>query len=452
MSTVREVVRLAAGWWRHLPEAWKLGLQAGDWLLAVVWCVRTRTLMRRLPEVPDLSEVRWDLCPVRAPGLVVVVPARDEAETVRPAMETLLAQDYPWLRVVAVDDRSADATGHILDELAALRPDRLGVVHLTEAAEGWVAKTFAMEAAARQSRSEWILFTDADVWFSPSVLRRALAFGEMSGADHLVVTPTAVIRGWGESVLIGFLPLFVLWASRPWRVADPKAAWDSVGAGAFNMIRRDAWEELGGFVPQRLAVVEDVTLGRRVRAAGMKQRLVFAPGLVLVHWATGLRGLVRGMTKNLFAVVGFRLWIAGGFVLFIGMVFLLPILGLAWVGTVLPSAVVLACIGAQYRILSEVTGLDARWGWAYPLGAGAMAWAMVRSAVLTLWRGGVRWRETFYPLRELRPWNGMFTWEVEAAKARAAERKAARSVGVKGRRARLQRWLRDRRTRAPRKP
>lgn len=447
MGATREIAGHLWRWWHLVPESWKLGLEGVDWLLAVVWCVRTRTLIQRLPEVPDLSEARWDLGPGSTPGLVVVVPAKDEAATIRPAMETLLAQDYPWMRVIAVDDRSTDGTAEILEALRSARPDRMAVMQIQEAAEGWVAKTYAMESAARQSRSEWLLFTDADVWFSPSILRRALAYAEMSGTDHLVVMPSAVIQGWGESVFLGFLSVLAVWLTRPWRVADPRAARDAVGAGGFNLVRRLAWEELGGFEPQRLAVVEDVTLGRRVRAFGLRQRVVFAPGLVLVHWATKLRGLVRGLTKNFFAAAGFQLWLVAAFFLFLGFLFVLPVVGLGWRRTWLPSIVVMACVGVHYRVLGEVTGVEARWGWLYPLGAAAVLWAMLRSAAVTLWRGGVRWRETFYPLQELRPWNSPWHWEFVAAKRRAERRKAERQMRPG---AALRLWKTVRRGRKPR--
>ena len=368
--------------------------------------------MQRLGEVPDLSEVQWDLCPVSAPGLIVVVPAKDEAETLRPAMETLLAQDYIWMRVVAVDDRSTDGTGALMEELAAAHPGRLDVVHLTETAEGWMGKTFAMEVAAQRSRSEYILFTDADVWFSPSVLRRALAYAEMARADHLVVVPTPVTESWGERTVLGFLQMAALWAVRPWRVADPTARWDVAGAGAFNLIRREALEELGGFGPQRLAVLEDVTLGRRVRAADLRQRLVFAPGLVLVHWAPGAWGIIRGLTKNLFAVVNFRAWLQGLGMLGLVILFLVPLAGVVWWPTLLPSLITLCCIAACYKIAGEVNGIPSRFGWWYPLGVLALLWAMLRSVLLTWWRQGVLWRGTLYPLRELRPHNSPFTWEL----------------------------------------
>ncbi len=397
--------------------------------------------MNRLDEVPDLTETRWDLCPVHAPGLVVVVPARDEAVRLEPGLETLLAQDYPWLRILAVDDRSTDGTGELLEAMAARRPERMGVLHLTDEAEGWIAKTFAMEAAARGSRSEWLLFTEADVWFSPSVLRRALAFVEMGRVDHLVVAPSVVSHGWGESVLLGFLSVAALWVSRPWQVADPRAPWDAPGGESFHLIRRVAWEELDGFAPQRLAVRTGATLARRVRAAGMRQRLAFAPGLVLrspqpaasagslaKRGLTGMRVPLRAMTKSLWAAANFRLWMAAALSILMAVVFLGPLVGLSWWRTVVPSLVVMACLAVQYRAMAEVTGVDAKWGWLYPLGTVALLWATARSVAVTWWQGGVRWRGSVYSLRELRRHNSPFAWEFEAAKERARQRRVERGV------------------------
>ena len=407
---------------------WRLGAELCLWGLAAVWCVRTRALYLRLGSLPDLSEVRWDLCPARGPELLVVVPAKDEAETIGPAMETLLAQDYGPLRIVAVDDRSTDATGQLMDEMAARAPERLEVVHITEAAEGWMGKTFAMAVGAERRQSEYILFTDADVWFSPSILRRAVAYAELTQADHLVVVPTPVTETWGERTVLGFLQLVALWASPPWKVADPKARWSVAAAGAFNLLRRDALEELGGWAPQRLAVVEDVTLGRRVRAAGMRQRVAFAPGLVLVHWASGAWGIIRGTTKNFFAVMNFGSVLLLTAVAGLAGLFLLPLAGLAWWNTLLPALFSLGCIAVWYRAAGELTRIPARYGWLYPLGAAAVLWAMLRSMAVTMWQRGVLWRGTFYPLRELRAHNSPFVWEWEATVMRAERRRAERGA------------------------
>ncbi len=197
------------------------------------------------------------------------------------------------------------------------------------------------------------------------------------------------------------------------------------------MVRREALNVLGGWEPQRLAVVEDVTLGRRMKAAGMRQRVAFGRDLVLVHWAKGALGIVRGLTKNLFASVNFNplvLFAAGAAML---ILFFAPIAGLFWWRTLAPSALALCCIGACYRVMSEKSGIDVRYGWLYPLGAFAMAWAMLRSMLSATLRRGVMWRGTFYPLRELTQHNSPWQWERTAAQARRAELKGARRLRVR---------------------
>ncbi len=424
-----------------IAEGWQTAAVSLAWGVAVVWCLRTRALINGVAEIPDLSRVEWDLCPVSAPGLIVVVPARNEAEALPQAMDTLLAQDYPWLRIVAVDDRSTDATGYLLEEFAAAYGGRLDVIHLTETAEGWLGKTFALEAGTQTSNSDYVLFTAADVWLSPSILRRALAFAQITGADHVVVAPTPVVRSWGERTLESFLQVASLWVSRPWRVADPGARWDVAGESAFNLLRRDALDELGGWLPQRLAVVDDLTLGRRVRAAGLRQRLVYAPGLVLTHRAPGAWNIVRSLTRTSFASVNFSVWLQLPVMFLFALLFLLPLIGLGWLKTVLPSLIALSCLTVCYRLTGEIDGIPARYGWLYPLGALATLWAMLRSVLVTGWRRGVLWSGTLYPLRELRPYNSPFVWQRQASRERDKRRDEMRKAERIARPSPLLRWV-----------
>jgi len=402
----------------HPSELTRDVLEYSAWAIAVAWCVRVRGLVVNLHKIADLSEMKWDLCPVSAPSLTVVVPAKDEAANIAATCEALLMADYPRLKILCVDDRSTDATGAIMEEFAARAAGKIEVLHITDLPEGWLGKTFAMEEATRQSDSDWLLFTDADVLFSPSILRRALTFAEMSRADHLVVMPTVEVKGRGEGMMLGFLQMFGMWATRAWRIADAKAKFDAVGVGGFNLIRRAALEELGGWTPQRLAVVEDVTLGRRVKAAGLRQRVAFAPGLVLLHWATGARGIVRVLTKNFFASAGF----SSSFMLAVMVMLLLfcvaPVAGLFWWRTLLPSAMVMLCVAAAYRTIANASRIDARYGWLFPVGALVTAWAMLRSMAVVIWQRGVTWRGTHYPLWELRRRNSPWQWEMMAARER----------------------------------
>ena len=399
-------------------------VEAIAWVVAGAWGWKTADAIRHLPEVTDLTDLDWDIAPQHSPTLTVVVPARDEEADLAATLDTLMAQQYPYLQVVAVNDRSADGTGAIIDDFSARFPDKLHALHIEELPEGWLGKTFALALATEHTQSDFLLFTDADVLFSPSILRRTLAFAQTSAADHLVVFPTPLVKARGEGILLGFFQVFGLWASRPWRVADPRSKRDVIGVGAFNLVRREALEEIGGLAPQRLAVLEDITLGRRMKAAGLRQRIAFAPGLVLVHWAAGARGLVRVMTKNLFSAFNFQPLLLLLACLWIVVFCLAPVAGLFWYRTLIPSLLTLCAIGAAYRVIGEHSQIDARYAWLYPLGAAGFIWALLRSMGAVWIQGGVRWRGTHYALRDLRRHNSPFQWERAAAELRDEQRRA----------------------------
>jgi glycosyltransferase involved in cell wall biosynthesis len=427
----------------HVSEFWRGIIKTVSWAIALVWVLRTYGAIHLLPVMPDLTMVDWDVLPVGTPTLTVVVPARDEADKIAATLDALMMADYPGVRVLVVDDRSTDGTGAIVDayveEYAVRRPGRLEAIHITELPEGWLGKTFALMVATENSASDYLLFTDADVLFSPSILRRALVCAQDLAADHLVVLPTVEVRSRGEGIVLGFLQAMGIWAMRPWKVEDPKARRDVAGIGAFNLVRRDALNEIGGWLPQRLAVLEDVTLGRRMKAAGMRQRMVFAPGMVLVHWAKGGHGLLLNMTKNLFSAFNFQPLLVLLISVWIGVFFLLPLAGLAWLPTVLPALIILCCIGATYRVMGAASRIDARYAWLYPLGAVAMIFAMARSMVVVLARRGVVWRGTLYPLRDLRKHNSPFVWERAARKKRDEEiraRRVAKKLAGRGKKGR----------------
>ncbi len=426
----------------HGPVFWRGMLETAAWGVALTWMSKTYSTLQMLPTITNLTGVDWDVAPVSEPTLTVVVPAKDEEEKIAATLDALMAADYKGLRIVVVNDRSTDGTAAILDAYkdtyVGLGPQgkeerqaavaRLRVMHITELPEGWLGKTYALAVATEHSDSDYILYTDADVLFSPSILRRAMSFAEASEADHLVVLPTMQVKSRGEGIVLGFFQIMGLWASRLWRVDDPEARRDVIGVGAFNLVRRSALEEIGGWLPQRLAVVEDVTLGRRMKAAGMRQRVAFAPGLVLVHWAKGARGLLRGMTKNLFAGCGFQPVLVLGACVWIFAFCLLPIAGLGWPPAIVPALITMLCIGATYRAMSEISWVDARYAWLYPLGALGLVFALLRSMAVVLWQGGVTWRGTKYPLRDLRRQNNPFLWEREANKLREEQVRAARMV------------------------
>lgn len=386
------------------------------WVVALRWVWQVCAALIGLSRVPDLSrdvEVPLERGGSALPQLTVVVPARNEEHAIEATLRSLLAAEGIAIEIIAVDDRSTDNTGTIMDRVAAeaassqpASKNALRVHHVAQLPDGWTGKPHAMALAARMTKTPWLLFTDGDVIFSANCLARAVAFAERDGADHVVLFPTLIFRSRGERMMIGFFQAFSMWATRPWKVADPKAR-DFLGIGAFNMIRREVYDAIGGFEFLRMEVLEDVRLGYEVKHRGFAQRAVYGPGLIRIHWAEGAFGIVNNLTKNAFAIFRFQLLPLLAATLGLALLCLLPFLGFLlapWASRWIEPAslLVLASLLALYRYYERSTGISFLYAVTFPVAACLFLYALLRSVVMTLWRGGVVWRGTLYPLPELR--------------------------------------------------
>ena len=373
-----------------------------SWLIAIAWVWKTIETARGLPRIPNIALPQYDRTPDGNPSLTVIVPARDEAADVAACLQSLLQQDYLNLQIIAVDDRSTDQTGSIMEALAAEHPAKLRVLHITELPPGWLGKTHAMAFAARHASSDYLLFTDADILFRPDALRRCLAQAVAANADHFVTLPTPTIKTVGEGMLLGFLQVVGLWVTRPWRADNPRATRDFVGIGAFCLLRASAYQQLGGFEAFRLEVLEDLTLARRVKLLGLRQRVAVSPGLVKVHWAQGAMGVVNVMTKNLFAIFRFHISFLLIACAWLTLFYLVPIAFLTYPSTRVPAVVTVAAIAVLYRLTGRLSGTSAWYAALFPVSAALFIYSLLHSMFVTLKQGGVIWRGTFYPLAELR--------------------------------------------------
>ncbi|MCI0349520.1 MAG: glycosyltransferase family 2 protein [Acidobacteriales bacterium] len=374
-------------------------------LLGAGWIIRLAQIALGMRTIPDLRAPEWDL-PASArcsPRVSIIVPARNEEQAIEAAMRSLLALEYPSYDVIAVNDRSTDATPEILTRLASNQ--RLRVIHITDLPPGWLGKANAMATGLAQATAEWILFTDADVCFRPDTLRRAIGYAERSAADHLVLFPTMLMETWAERMVGGFFEcMFLLWwGHSPWKVADPKSG-DYLGAGAFNLVKRSTLQAIGGVEPLRMEVIEDMKLGKLVKRAGFQQRMVFGQELITLHWARGAFGVVRNLTKNFFALVNYRWPLALAAIMVVLAVNVAPFVGAiaapGW--TRLGYIAAVGCIAAMYMGMGRYSPISPGYLLLHPVGALLIAYSILRSTVLTLWRDGVVWRGTKYPLDELR--------------------------------------------------
>lgn len=374
-------------------------------LLALAWCSRLISAAIGMPKIPDVARPEWDRRPDPEPRLSIVVPARNEEDSISESLKQLLSLDYSNYEVLAVDDRSTDRTGEILDRIAetpAAR-GRLKVIHVDALPSGWLGKTHAMWTASQQSTGDWILFTDADVLFKPDSLRRVLAYAESERADHVVLFPRMIMRRPGERMMIAFFQTLFVFGHRPWKVADPKTQ-DHMGVGAFNLIRRSTYESVGTYKALRFEVLDDMKLGKVVKTSGFAQRNVFGEDLISIHWAKGAMGIVDNLTKNFFAIMSFQWPRAISSCVALVFLNLMPFLGvwLAHGWARVPYAIALFSMFAIYCGMSQRSSIRPYYFLLHPVSTTLFTYTMLRSTLLTLWQGGVIWRGTKYPLDELK--------------------------------------------------
>jgi len=376
--------------------------------LAVVWVDRLQDAARGMRHVADITRPEWDSHPEPMPRLSIIVPACDEQEHVAAALASFAAQDYDNLEIIAVDDRSRDATGEIMDRAAreaiAVRPGlRFEVLHVRELPAGWLGKTHAMWLAGQRATGDWILFTDADVKMRPDALRRAIVYAEAEKAHHLVLFPTHALKTVGECMVIAGFQMQFVFGHRPWKVSDPKAQ-DTMGLGSFNLVRRSVYESIGTFRALRLEVVDDIQLGELVKTRGFSQRTVVGRGLLDLRWGAGGLGIVRNLTKNLFAALHYKWPRAVGACLMLIILNVVPFLGL-WLAPGWSKAGFAAAVGALaalYAGMYRTSRISPAYVLLHPLNSLIIAGTLLLSMAATLWRGGVVWRGTKYELEELR--------------------------------------------------
>ena len=387
-------------------------------ILALAWFSRIVEAAFGMPHVANIARPEWDRRPATPngePRVSIIVPARNEEKSIRETLVRLLALDCSNYEIIAVNDRSTDRTGQIMDEVAAssqapslrkLGLPKLGllkVIHISQLPSGWLGKTHAMWKAGQQASGDWLLFTDADVLFKPDSLRRAVAYAQAERADHVVLFPRMIMKAPGERMMIAFFQVLFVFGHRPWKVADPKAR-DHMGVGAFNLVRRPVYDAVGTYCALRMEVIDDMKLGKVIKNAGFVQRNVFGEDLISLRWATGAFGMVNNLTKNFFALLSFQWWRTVASIVGLGFLNLGPFLGVllahGWVRV--PYVLALGSLFAIYNGMSRRSAIPPYYFFLHPVGTSLFMYILLRSMFHALWNDGIVWRGTKYSLEELR--------------------------------------------------
>ena len=395
------LVRTFVGHRHHLESTLRFLAALGS----LVWLALSCQWLRGIRKIPVLEDVLETDLVDRNPALSIIMAARDEEQSVNESVASMLAQDYSgMLEVIAVNDRSTDRTAEILQELVAKHPDRLRVWNVDSLPEGWLGKTHALYTGAVRATGEWLLFTDADVIFSTDCTEKAVRYATSRGLDHLTLPPEIVCR----SVLLrSFVAAFTLvfeMTQKPWRVGDPQAH-EHVGVGAFNLIRKDAYEMSGTHRAIRMRPDDDMKLAKLLKRHGFRQGVAYGAGFLSVEWHKTLPDAVRGLSKSMFSSLDYRIGATVAGVLMLLLTNVLPVFGLFSLNTSgTLSRVNFLSTFLVYAFRARHFRDETPWWYAvlHPFGICVFIYAMLSSASTTLVKGGIDWRETRYPLKELK--------------------------------------------------
>jgi chlorobactene glucosyltransferase len=357
-------------------------------ILLLISFVNLLTL-KRLGKFPD---------PPHIPHVSLLVPARNEARSIEGCVRGLLAQDYPALEVIILDDESTDDTGEILKRLTT-EDARLRVIHGQPLPPGWLGKNWACQQLSQAASGEYLLFTDADTCHDPLMLHDSIAAALATNADLLSGMPHQEVKTWSEQLLVPILAWSFM-AFIPIALAERvRAAFLSVSIGQFLLFRRSAYDQIQGHESVRDKVVEDFELARKIKKAGLQWRFVDATPRIHCRMYHNFREVFNGLSKNLYVVFGNIFFFALAWTALV-ISFLEPqlILLLALVGVVLPIKLVLLSVLAigQAILLWGLT--DLRFGFPikqaalYPLTIVLSVLIGLRSMFAHTFKRGVTWK------------------------------------------------------------
>jgi len=369
-------------------------------LAALPWAAPYAGLLRLAVNRPNLA----DVAPASGRLVSVIIPARNERDTIETVVRSALGSAYRPFELLVVNDRSTDETGAIVARLAAEDP-RVRLIEGAPLPDGWYGKPWACHQGYRAARGEVLLFTDADTRHGPELLARSVGALEQERADLVTVAPLQRCVTFWERVIMPQIRLLLGLRFHPARVNRARRERDVIANGQYILMPRASYEAIGTHAAVRHEVAEDLALAQACFRAGRKLHFAFAERLMETRMYQGLEPLIEGWSKNVYlggrrsfpnepalqALVPVMLGVA---ILF----WLVPPAGLLLTAGSAPwgpaAALATALSVLFWMLISYGMRIPFWYGLFYPLGAAMALYIVARST----WRGGrkVEWRGRVY--------------------------------------------------------
>jgi len=233
----------------------------------------------------------------KAPTVSIIVPARNEEANIAACLESLAIQTGVPFEIIVVDDHSTDRTQDIAGSFSP-RYDNVRVIEAAPLPANCTGKNNAVSTGARAARGQWLLFTDADTVHLPGSLARAVAEAKQFNADMLSYSPEQIAITFWEMAILPIVFAELARQFPPTKVSDPQSP-IAAANGQYILIRREAYDAIGGHAAVANEILEDVALARLVKQSGRKLRFRYAADAVRTRMYRNFAQLREGWTKNL---------------------------------------------------------------------------------------------------------------------------------------------------------
>jgi len=328
---------------------WQYTILALYSCLILVAVIRHITLKRYLNHAPNLNTSSPRIKTSQAPRVSILVPAKDEEQTIAGCLQTLCALNYPDYEILIVDDRSEDRTAEIVRDYAR-RDDRIRLIQVESLPEGWTGKTHALQYAQRFATGDWLLFVDADTSHHPDTLSITVQHALDNQLDMLSALPKLECRSFWERVIQPYASTCLVILYPLSRANDHQQLESAWANGQFILVSREAYDGLGQHTAVRDKFVEDIALAKCARRSGYRLNIVVASALFSVRMYSDLGQIIRGWSRIFYSAVDCH---AQRLVTLLGLVMLL---GLTPYAVMLGSGLALTA-GASSMFMQVLCGM-----------------------------------------------------------------------------------------------
>lgn len=370
-----------------------------SWLLFLFWLLLSFYLLINAGRIKYIRSLKADTAV--DPTVTIIIPVRNEEAGLKEALISVCNLSYKNYEVIVVNDRSTDGSTSILADLR--KNLSFTLINVTQLPDGWLGKNHALNAGTKTSTADYFLFTDADIVFHEHTLSKAITFAKLNNLDHLTILPEMTTRSIGLRSVLGTFIMMLTTLQRPWAARD-KSSKASIGVGAFNLVRKEAYIRAGTHRAIAMRPDDDLQLAAAIKSSGGRSDVLYGEDALQVEWYSNVNEFIEGLMKNAFSGFHYSILKVIGGVIGVLLGYVLPLPLVLSFGASNERVLLLFTILCQLLLFWKLPGARSAWWIALtlPYAGIIMCYIFIRAAYTNTRDGGIYWRGTFYSLTELR--------------------------------------------------